>query len=392
MRTRQFWMKAALYLLLLAAAAGMLLAPAGGRLQALNTEAIHYERGRVTAVLSEELEPSGLDPAQQLGQQELEVRLHSGGTVRLTNYLTSTHNIAVREGSRVVVCVDAPEGVEPYYTLYNHDRSLPLAGIVLFFAALMLAVGGRKGAASAAALVFSVLLVVRVTVPAIYGGAPPVAAGLLTVLACTAVTILLLYGFSPRGALAIGVTLGGECLACLLFLVFSGLLHLTGFQTSDAESLLVVAQNTGLRLGSVLFAATMLSSLGAVMDVAVSLLSALWEVTGRAEALTPGQLFRSGLNIGRDIIGANCNTLIYAFVGGALMTLLVLFSYGAQWEQLLNSDYLALEAAQGLCGASAVILTVPLASLAAALCFSRQRTPGQAGLHNFKQSRKGEKA
>ena len=365
-----------------------LLPTQGVSFQTVVNDSIFYEKGRVEQVLDESLEPSALPGGQMLGTQELAIRLEDGRRIELVNYLTDTHNVLVREGARVVVCVDAPEGVEPYYTLYNHDRSLPLAGIVLFFLALMLLVGGRRGAASAAALVFSVLLVLRVTIPAIYNGAQPVVMGLLTVLVSTAVTILLLYGWNLRGALAIGVTLGGECVACLLFLIFSACLRLTGFQTSDAENLLVVAQHTGLRLGSVLFAATMIASLGAVMDVAVSLLSALWELAGAAEAPPRGQLLHSGLNVGRDIIGTNCNTLIFAFVGGALMTILVLFSYGVQPNQLISSDYVALELAQGLCGTCAVILTVPLASLAAAACFGKQKVPGLSGLHTAKNGKK----
>ncbi len=289
--------------------------------------------------------------------------------VRLTNYLTDTHNILAEEGLKVIVCVDAPEGVEPYYTLYQYDRTTGVAVILVIFLLLMLLVGGEKGFSAALALAFSMVFLIRVTIPAIYQGSSPVGAGLAAVLIATAVTIFLLYGFSVRGGLAIAVTLAGECLSCLLFLLFSSLLHLTGFQSSDAESLLVAAQNTGMDLSTVLFAATMIASLGAVMDVAVSLLSALWEIH-ETDPLLPGKrLFASGIHIGRDMIGTMSNTLVFAFAGGSLTTLLVLISYGTRPNQLLHSDYVALELAHGLCGTCAVILTVPLASLAAAIVF-----------------------
>lgn len=68
--------------------------PRGGpHFQSLVTDTIHYERAKVTAVLSEQLEPSGIEPTQQLGQQLLEVALQSGETIELTNYLTDVHNI-----------------------------------------------------------------------------------------------------------------------------------------------------------------------------------------------------------------------------------------------------------------------------------------------------------
>ena len=203
------------------------------------------------------------------------------------------------------------------------------------------------------------MFLLKITVPVIYSGGSPILAGLAMVLVSTAVTVFLIYGLSPRGVLGIGVVLAGEFVACGLFLLFSLLLHLSGFKSSDAENLLVAAQNTGLNISTVLFAATMIASLGAVMDVAVSLLSALWEVRLADPDITGRGLWRAGLRMGRDMIGTMSNTLIFAFAGGSLTTLLVLMTYGTDPVQLLHSDYIALEMAHGLCGTCAVILTVP---------------------------------
>lgn len=388
MRTMQFWMRLALYLTLLVAIGLMLFLPSGARFQTLTTDAIRYERAKVTAVLSEQLEPSAIEPTQQLGQQQLEVVLQSGETIELTNYLTDIHNVPVSEGQRVIICVDAPENVEPYYTLYNYDRSGAVAGIVLIFIALMVLIGRRRGFDAALALFFSVLFLIRVTIPLIYNGASPVAVGLLTVFVATAVTILLMYGFHLRGMMAIGVTLAGECAACLFFLLFSQMLHISGFQTEEADGLLVVAQNTGLDIKQLLFAATMIAAVGAVMDMAVSLLSSLWEIQQTEPEIKPRQLVHSGFNIGRDMIGTMSNTLIFAFIGGALGTVLLLYSYGIQLHQMLSSDYIAVELAQGICGTVAVILSVPFSSIAAAAVFPKLKNSRQTPvLHKNNQKR-----
>ena len=92
----------------------------------------------VTAVLEENLTPSDLKGGQMLGDQTVVIALNSGETVQVTNYLTDTHNVRAEEGLRVVVCVDAPEGVEPYYTLYQYDRSTGVAVILGVFLLLML--------------------------------------------------------------------------------------------------------------------------------------------------------------------------------------------------------------------------------------------------------------
>ena len=347
--------------------------------QSLVSSGISYQRGTVIQVLSQSLEESPLGSGM-LGSQDLAVRLKDGSEVQMTNYLTDTHNILAEEGSKVIICVDAPDGVEPYYTLYNYDRTSALVLIFAVFILLMLLVGGKQGANAVLALAVSLLLIVRFTVPAIYRGSSPIAVGALTVFAATAMTLLLLHGATVRALLAAGVTLAGEGTACILFAVSSALLHVGGFQTDQAEGLLVVAQNTGLHLKTLLFAATMIASLGAVMDVAVSLLSALWELKQQGTQ-DGGQLFRSGMNIGKDMIGTMSNTLIFAFAGNALATMLSLTAYGVQASQLLNSNYIALEIAQGLCGTGGVILTVPIASVAAAALFPRLKAPDRKPVH-----------
>lgn len=343
--------------------------------QSLVSDTVSYISGTVLEVVEEDLTPSDLKGGPQLGEQTLTIELKDGSQITLTNYLTNTHNILAREGMRVVVCVDAPENVEPYYTLYQYDRSVGLGVAVAIFLLLMLLVGGEKGFYATLALAFSLVFLLKITVPVIYSGGSPILAGLAMVLVSTAVTVFLIYGLSPRGVLGIGVVLAGEFVSCGLFLLFSLLLHLSGFKSSDAENLLVAAQNTGLNISTVLFAATMIASLGAVMDVAVSLLSALWEVRLADPDITGRGLWRAGLRMGRDMIGTMSNTLIFAFAGGSLTTLLVLMTYGTDPVQLLHSDYIALEMAHGLCGTCAVILTVPLASLVSAAVYPKWRTP-----------------
>ena len=347
--------------------------------QSLVSSGISYQRGTVIQVLSQSLEESPLGSGM-LGSQDLAVRLRDGSEVQMTNYLTDTHNILAEEGSKVIICVDAPDGVEPYYTVYNYDRTSALVLIFAVFILLMMLVGGKQGANAVLALAVSLLLIVRFTVPAIYRGGSPIAVGAITVFAATAVTLLLLHGATVRALLAAGVTLAGEGTACMLFAASSALLHVGGFQTDQAEGLLVVAQNTGLHLKTLLFAATMIASLGAVMDVAVSLLSALWELKQQGTQ-DGGQLFRSGMNIGKDMIGTMSNTLVFAFAGNALATMLSLTAYGVQASQLLNSNYIALEIAQGLCGTGGVILTVPIASAAAAALFPRLKAPDRKPVH-----------
>lgn len=360
-------------LLVMAAIAVMILKPVtGSEYRRYATDTIHYERAKVLEIVSEELELSSLGTDQQLGTQRIRVRLSEGTEVELNNYLTETHNVLAAEGQNIIVCVDAPENTDPYYTVYNYDRMPALVSLVLVFLLLLLAVGKRKGFDAFLAILFTLTFILRVMLPVLYKGGSAVLIGLTTVLLSTAVTLVLIHGPTEQCLLGIVTTLMGELAACLLFAVFSGWLHLTGFQTDSAESLLLIKQNTGLDIRMLLSAGMMVSSLGAVMDVAVSILGALREVAQASQKPQKKMLFRSGISLGRDLIGTMSNTLIFAFAGGALATMLVFYSYDVQPYQLLNSDYLTVELAQGLCSTAAVILTVPFAALMGAIFFSRE--------------------
>lgn len=329
-----------------------------------NNDSRTFVRGRVVSVDNERLETDPYDHSRYLGEQELTVLIlegdQKGDKVSIDNYLSQTHNIYVNANQKIIVCADMPEGVVPYYTVFNYDRCLPLGILVVVFAAVMLFVGKGKGLRALAGVVFTLLLVVLFMVQAIYHGFPPVIVSILTILTGTAVSLLLLNGCSRRTAVSALTTVLGVAVTGIIFYISSKTLHLTGFNSDNAEELLVIQGATGLSVRSLLIAGVLVSSLGAVMDVAVSLTAALMELVAVDPSVTARQVMKSGFNIGKDMIGTMSNTLILAFAGTALNTMLVLTAYGVSRTQFISSDYLAIELAQGLCATIGVILTVPI--------------------------------
>lgn len=329
-----------------------------------NNDSRTFVRGRVVSVDNERLETDPYDHSRYLGEQELTVLIlegdQKGDKVSIDNYLSQTHNIYVNANQKIIVCADMPEVVVPYYTVFNYDRCLPLGILVVVFAAVMLFVGKGKGLRALAGVVFTLLLVVLFMVQAIYHGFPPVIVSILTILTGTAVSLLLLNGCSRRTAVSALATVLGVAVTGIIFYISSKTLHLTGFNSDNAEELLVIQGATGLSVRSLLIAGVLVSSLGAVMDVAVSLTAALMELVAVDPSVTARQVMKSGFNIGKDMIGTMSNTLILAFAGTALNTMLVLTAYGVSRTQFISSDYLAIELAQGLCATIGVILTVPI--------------------------------
>ena len=121
-----------------------------------------------------------------------------------------------------------------------------------------------------------------------------------------------------------------------------------------------IANNTRLQIHELLYGGILISSLGAVMDVSVSVTAAVWEVHEKAPSLAARELFRSGMRVGRDMMGTMSNTLILAYTGSATGVLLTVYSYNMPFLQVMGYNSIIIEILSGLCGTIGVVLTVPV--------------------------------
>lgn len=340
-----------------------------------HTDGITYEKAMVTAVLKEELELYEIDDEHMVGYQYLKIRFlegeEKGKELEIENDISITHNVVLKTGDKVIVCADRPEGTEPYYTIYNYDRSTGTWVLAAAFLFLVVLIGRRQGLRSCIGLIFTMIMVVCYLIPSLYVGKSAVFSSILTVGVSSVVTCFCIGGLEKKTVYnMISSTLGGLSAGIIYFLL-AYTLKVGGNSMGETESLTMISQATGMRLNGILFAGIMVAALGAVMDVAVSLGASLNEIQMLNPKISRKELFQSGMNIGRDMIGTMTNTLILAFAGGALSTLLVFISYGVQYNQLLSSDFFAVEVVQGIAGSSAVILTVPITAVVCAFGYRR---------------------
>ena len=109
------------------------------------------------------------------------------------------------------------------------------------------------------------------------------------------------------------------------------------------------------------------------MDVAMSISSSLEEVHTANPSLSRNDLFRSGMNIGRDMVGTMTNTLILAFLGSGLVLTLYLYSLGLSPHMLMSSAYLSWELVGGISSSVGVILSVPITAAIAAWAYGKEK-------------------
>lgn len=324
-----------------------------------------YENARVIEVVEDNLSPDGI----RVGYQRLKVQLTSGEyrgeIVDATSAEGNLFGAVCKKGDSVVVHMSV-SGSSKNVSVYSKDRIVAVAAFVGIFLLLICIIGGKNGVKSVVGLVFTFVSIFMIYIPLIYRGFSPFWAAVIITIITTIVTMYLISGFTVKTICAIAGTVTGVLLAGLSAWLFGKVADIDGYNVSNIETLSYVGQITNIRIGGLLFSGILIASLGAVMDVAMSVSSAMCEIHDKAPQLGCFELFKSGMNVGRDMMGTMSNTLILAFVGSAVSELVINYAYNLPFRQIINSYNIGIEIMQGVSGSIGVILTVPAVAVVTA--------------------------
>lgn len=311
-----------------------------------------------------------------IGDQTVQLQLlsgdHAGETVEATSSSAYLYGVHCTVGMKVIAIVSESNG-ELVTSVYGYNRAPALYAIVALFLLSILIIGGKRGLYSVISLVFTFISILWFFLPAIYRGWSPILAAIVVVVLTTLVTMYLVGGFTAKATAAVLGTILGVLAAGVLAWIFGKITHVTGYNVSDIENLIYVQEQTGIRVGELLFAGILIAALGAVMDVSMSISSTLQELHEQNPTMTTRQLFRSGMTVGRDMMGTMSNTLILAFAGGSINTIVMFYAYDYEYLQLINLFDMAIEIIQGISASMGVILTVPFVSCIGAWLIVKHR-------------------
>lgn len=338
---------------------------------------VEYYNAMVTEVSKEKLEDDKYIEDIKLGYQEVTLKMLDGPfkdkKYKITNNISRLYNTPAEPGSKVIVAAYLKDNEITDISISSFKRSHILAIMSALFLLIILIIGRFKGLKSIAALIFTMVSVIYLMLPMILRGISPMLSSSVVALISITATLVLVSGLNMKSFSAILGTLSGVLLSGILAYIFGEYANLSGINMQDAESMMYIAENTGLKIHGLMFAGILVSSLGAVMDVGMSISSSIFEINYVNENMTKTQLFKSGMNIGRDIIGTMSNTLILAFAGGSLTTLILIYSSNMNSTRFLNLDIIGTEVIQGLAGSIGILLTVPITAAISAYLCKRQK-------------------
>lgn len=329
-------------------------------------DGMKFVKATVTKIITDNKSESGKADGSQVVEIAIKSGEHSGESCIAQNMAGHLYGAQCKVGTKVVVQLSEYNG-ELSANVYNYDRGTVLYCLIGVFLVILCLIGGKKGVMSGVSLIFTFICIIFLYVPLIYIGKSPFWSAVITVIIVTIVDIYFISGISKKSACAITGTIVGVVIAGIIATVFGHLSNISGYNVSEIESLLFIQQHSKINIGGMMFSGILISSLGAVMDVSMSIASTINELHINNPEMKTKQLFVSGLHVGKDMMGTMSNTLILAFAGSSINTIMIIYAYSMPYLQVINMYSIGIQILQGISGTLGVILTVPIVSLIASL-------------------------
>lgn len=318
-----------------------------------------FEKAVVKEVLVDNLQADGSRVGQQTVTVQMQTGVRKGETLEVTSSSGYLFGAGCTPGMHVIV-MQSVAGETTIASVYTQDREWVIYLFAGLYLLLLCVIGGKQGIRGSLGLVFTFISVIFIYIPLIYRGLSPFWIAVFICVITTVITMYLIGGAGRKTVCAIGGTVAGVLCAGVTAILFSKASGISGYNVSDIETLLTLWNTEGIQVGGLLFSGLLISALGATMDVAMSVSSAMEEIIQQNPALTRKQLWLAGMRVGRDMMGTDSNTLILAFAGTSSSTLLLDYAYDLPYQQIINSNNIGIAIMQGLSGSFGIVLSVPL--------------------------------
>ncbi|MGF7058953.1 YibE/F family protein [Brassicibacter mesophilus] len=275
-------------------------------------------------------------------------------------------DIELRKGMTIIVSLYLVDGKIERADLSDVYRIDTIKVLAITFMVFLIIFGGFKGLRSAFSLILTFLLIIFCLIPLLLNNYNPILATVITSSIAIFINFLLISGFSSKSFCAIISTIGGTIVAGLCAYYFGNYMSLTGLADEHVQNL-VAYTNISIDYRGLLFSGIIIGTIGAVMDVGMSITSFIFEIKNKHPHTSQLSLFRSGLTVGKDIMSTMTNTLILAYAGASLPLLLFFVTMDASFIDSINMEFISEEILRSLCGSIGLILTIPISSFMASI-------------------------
>ena len=286
------------------------------------------------------------------------------GTLVTFEANASIVQFGIKYGDQVSLAA-IPTGSETNYVFNDFERTNGLIYLFIVVVIVLFLISGFAALRALFGLLVTFGLMATYLIPSLILGGNVIYVLATLLAAITAPILYLVHGFNLKTSAAILGTLSGSVIAVICALVVTDQLSLTGL--TDENDLVLTAIAPEVRLSNLLIASIVVAGIGALNDVTVTQGSATWELASATQNPNWFKLFTGGMRVGRDHIASSVYTIAFAYVGSALVTLMLLFAANPPFDRLINDEIVAQELTLIMVGAIALALSTPITTAFAAL-------------------------
>ncbi|MDD3688655.1 MAG: YibE/F family protein [Synergistaceae bacterium] len=287
--------------------------------------------------------------------------------------------LLLMEGEEYLLLSDVFDDGTVQYSISDRYRLPAVVGFIMFACGMLAIIAGKSGIKALAGLFLSLLFLLGWFVPRLASGYPPVPFAIFSVAFISLITVFFVVRKKELWPIPCIGAVGGALGASITGWVMVRLWQLTGLESDSAA--LLSSTSPDLSLQGLLLAAVMVGAIGAVLDVAVSVTSAMSELYEYDPCIPLKRLWKAGINVGRDVLGSMINTLILAYLGSSLPFVVLIATEGADFIGLLNDPHIAQEILRSVSGTVGLLLTITVTAAAGTWwiryrCCQENKEPG----------------
>lgn len=346
--------------------------PVSGYGEESSEDVPNYERGKVVKLLEnvnssvEMAEDNGITLSTQWVEVLMLKGEHKGEVVKaeysLNNGFSEKYKIEpLKVGNEVLLYLEEDESgkvKQAFVAEYARDKAM--LWLLASFVLLLIIVGKGRGVKALVSLAITIFAVIKIMLPAILKGWDPVIVSAAICIGVIVISMFLLNGVNKKTVAAVIGTSGGVVAAGIIALIFGAMARLSGMGDEETQMLMFIPQEIVVNFRGLLFSGILISTMGATMDVGMSVASAMTEMKAIDPEIKPWQLVKSGMNVGRDVIGTMTDTLILAYAGSSLPMMLLFMAHDTPFTQIINWDMIASEILRAIAGSIGIIIAVPM--------------------------------
>lgn len=282
-------------------------------------------------------------------------------------------NYIFKVGDKLLLRVTEEDSVIDTVKIQEKVRDKQVLMIVGLFIILLCVFGGMSGVKTLLSLIFTLSMIFAVYIPLILRGYPPLLTSIIISIVAIIGTLFIIAGRSSKTTISIiGTSIGVIC-AGILAVIFGKYAALTGLAEDSAISLAYIPQYRNMNYEGILFGTILIGAIGAIMDVSISIASALYELKSINNEISKNEMIKSGMNIGKDMLGSMSNTLILAYVGSTLHLIILFIVYRIRLIEIINLDSIATEIIRAMAGSIGLLLTIPVTVIIGANYYCRKK-------------------